>query len=299
MTEPRAQRRSCSRSSARTTRAWRSRPTASSSSCWPTEAGEDRDGQRQGHAHQDRRGDGAEGGRRAGVHLRSRRDSSRRSSTCPRSPTSTGPTTTGSTSASCPHRQQLRLRRAAQRDARRGERVAHRRRFNAAQPNTDETAELGCSTTSPERRRRQGGRGGRWGAGGQGGVEDHGGRHHQRIDGRSLTADIDFYALLNRKVGEQRSCPCSTRTNARWDETVKPIEPGRERAALRALGAPATGGGQFPVPRDHRLRPVRSMNDASMRTVFDKVMGWMGKEGVIVDTRFNGGATSTSSSPTS
>ena len=54
----------------------------------------------------------------------------------------------------------------------------------------------------------------------------------ERIDGRPLTADVDFYALLNRKVGALTLLSMlDPRTNARWDESVKPIA-AREESEL-------------------------------------------------------------------
>jgi tricorn protease len=166
-------------------------------------------------------------------------------------------------------------------------------RFNAAQPNTDETAELGLLYDFT------------WAGDGvrvaevvAGGPVDKAGSRItagdiiERIDGRPLTADVDFYALLNRKVGELTLLSMhDPRTNARWDESVKPIAAREEGELLyqrwvrrRRAEVDSLSGGTIAYVH------VRSMDDASMRTVFDEVMGlgW-GKKAVIVDTRFNGG----------
>ena len=106
-------------------------------------------------------------------------------------------------------------------------------RFNAAQPNTDETAELGLLYDFT------------WAGDGvrvaevvAGGPVDKAesritaGDIIERIDGRPLTADFDFYALLNRKAGELTLLSMlDPRTNARWDESVKPIA-AREESEL-------------------------------------------------------------------
>jgi C-terminal processing protease CtpA/Prc len=166
-------------------------------------------------------------------------------------------------------------------------------RFNASRPNTDETAELGLlydfSWT---------GDGVRIAEVVEGGPVDkaasriEAGNVIERIDGQPLTPDIDFYALLNRKVGKLTLLSVlDPRTNARWDEPVKPINGRAENELLykrwvreRRAEVDSLSGGTIAYVH------VRSMNDASMRTVFDEAMGmgWA-KKAIIVDTRFNGG----------
>jgi tricorn protease len=114
----------------------------------------------------------------------------------------------------------------------------------------------------------------------------------ERIDGTPITPQMDFYALLNRKAGKQTLLSLlNPATNARWDEPVKPISTGAERQLLyerwvrqRRHEVDSLSNGTIAYVH------VRAMDDASMRTVFDDVMGrgW-GKKAVVVDTRFNGG----------
>ena len=104
---------------------------------------------------------------------------------------------------------------------------------------------------------------------------------------------MDFYALLNRKVGKLT--------------LLSVLDPANRAPAGTSRSSPSTAGAESELLYERWVRQrraevdslshgtiayvhVRSMNDASMRTVFDEVMGrgW-GKKAVIVDTRFNGG----------
>jgi tricorn protease len=114
----------------------------------------------------------------------------------------------------------------------------------------------------------------------------------EKIDGVALTAGFDFYRLLNRKSGKLTLLSVhDPATGKRWDETIKPVAPGEEGQLLyerwvrqRREETERLSGGK--VGYIH----VRSMNDASMRVVFEEALGRnMGKDAIIVDTRFNGG----------
>jgi tricorn protease len=166
-------------------------------------------------------------------------------------------------------------------------------RFRPTRPNTDATAELGLLFDYG------------WTGDGlrvaeviEGGPADKSGSRIRAgtivtaIDGTAVTPDIDFYALLNRKVGDPTLLSLrDPGSGSTWVETVKPVDLGannelmyqrwvrRRRAEVDSLSNGRLG-----------YIHVRSMNDASMRTAFDEAMGmgW-GKEGLVVDTRFNGG----------
>ena len=112
------------------------------------------------------------------------------------------------------------------------------------------------------------------------------------IDGQELRADEDYTPLLNRKAGHfvlvKLQDPKSGDT---WEVPVKAISPQQEAQLLyqrwvdrsRALVEKASGGRLGYVH-------VRGMNDPSMRTVVDEVLGrFPDKEALVVDTRFNGG----------
>jgi C-terminal processing protease CtpA/Prc len=166
-------------------------------------------------------------------------------------------------------------------------------RYNAFQPNTDETAELGLLYDFTWT-----GDGVKIGEVVEGGPLDKAeskvkaGDIVEKIDGVAITPAMDFYMLLNRKAGKPTLLTVlDPATKAQWDESVKPISGGQENQLLyqrwvkqRREEVDSLSGGKLAYVH------VRSMNDASMRTVFDEVMGrgW-NAEAVIVDTRFNGG----------
>ncbi len=114
----------------------------------------------------------------------------------------------------------------------------------------------------------------------------------EKIDGQEITANMNFYKLLNRKVDKNTLLALyDPATGKRWEETTKPISQGAENELryqrwvknCRAMVEELSGG---KVGYVH----VRSMNDRSYRTVYEEVLGKNhGKEALIVDTRFNGG----------
>jgi Tol biopolymer transport system component/C-terminal processing protease CtpA/Prc len=113
-----------------------------------------------------------------------------------------------------------------------------------------------------------------------------------KIDGESITADIDWAKLLNRKANRNVLISVydpATKTN--FDEVVKPITVGDENTLLyrrwsnkmRDMVDKISGG---KVGYVH----VQSMNDNSYRNVYSDVLGKnFDKDALIVDTRFNGG----------
>ena len=114
----------------------------------------------------------------------------------------------------------------------------------------------------------------------------------EKIDGQAVTPALDFYDLLNRRVGKLTLLSLyDPEAKSRWEETVKPITGGAENELLykrwvttRRAEVDRLSGGRLGYVH------VRSMNDPSMRTVFAEALGRaVGKEGLVVDTRFNGG----------
>ncbi|GGD17767.1 tricorn protease [Flavobacterium orientale] len=114
----------------------------------------------------------------------------------------------------------------------------------------------------------------------------------EKIDGVEITSDKDWNVLLNRKVKKNVLVSVyDADKKKRWDEIVKPITPAAENALLykrwtttmRKMTDSLSGG---KIGYVH----VQGMNDASFRTVYDEALGLNAdKEGLIVDTRFNGG----------
>jgi Tol biopolymer transport system component/C-terminal processing protease CtpA/Prc len=114
----------------------------------------------------------------------------------------------------------------------------------------------------------------------------------EAIDGTAIEPAMDFYKLLNRKAGKFTLLSLyDPSANKRWDETVKPIPGGEEGELLykrwvrqRRAEVEKLSGGRIGYIH------VRSMNDASMRVVFEEALGLnIGKDAIVVDTRFNGG----------
>jgi C-terminal processing protease CtpA/Prc len=114
----------------------------------------------------------------------------------------------------------------------------------------------------------------------------------EQIDGVAITADIDFYQLLNRKSGKNVLLSMFNPTsNNRWQEVVKPISLGAENQLLyerwvetRRKETERLSGGKLGYVH------VRGMNDPSMRVVIKEALGrYISADALVVDTRFNGG----------
>ncbi len=114
----------------------------------------------------------------------------------------------------------------------------------------------------------------------------------EKIDGEPITADVDPATFFNRKGGRPMLLSMlDPKTNTRWEETVKPLAEGADWELLyhrwvercRHLVDSLSGGKLGYVH-------VQGMNDDSYRTVYEEALGrYHDKEGLVVDTRFNGG----------
>lgn len=114
----------------------------------------------------------------------------------------------------------------------------------------------------------------------------------EKIDGEAIPDTIDFYTLLNRKAGDLTLLSMyNPATGERWEESTKPVTIGTVNELLynrwvknRRAEVDKLSGGTIGYVH------VRSMDDASMRTVFEEALGRnFEKKALIVDTRFNGG----------
>lgn len=110
------------------------------------------------------------------------------------------------------------------------------------------------------------------------------------IDGVEVTPDADPSILLNRRASRPTLLTFQDGAE-RYEETAKPFNAMQENELLyqrwvdrtRARVAKLSGGRLGYVH-------VRGMNDPSMRTVMDEVLGQhLDREALVVDTRFNGG----------
>ncbi len=166
-------------------------------------------------------------------------------------------------------------------------------RYRSNRPNSDETAELGLVYDL-----NYSGNGVKIAEVVEGGPLDkaaskiRAGQILEQIDGQPLTDRMDFYALLNRKIGKLTLLSLfDPSSDTRWEETIKPISSGQMGELLynrwvkqRREEVEKLSGGTIGYVH------VRAMNDASMRTVFEEALGRnIGKKALIVDTRFNGG----------
>jgi tricorn protease len=114
----------------------------------------------------------------------------------------------------------------------------------------------------------------------------------EKIDGEAVTNNEDWARLLNRKNSKNVLLSLyDPETKMRWDETTKPITQAEEQTllyhrwvAMNRKKVEVLSGGK--VGYVH----VQGMNDASYRTTYEDVLGKaVGKDALIVDTRFNGG----------
>jgi len=123
-------------------------------------------------------------------------------------------------------------------------------------------------------------------------VKIHRGVVLEKIDGEAITDSVDQYKYLNRKAGKLILLSLyDPATGTRWEETTKPIDLGEEDelqykrwVEMRRKETDSLSGGKIGYIH------VRAMDDESMRTVFEEALGRnLGKDAIIVDTRFNGG----------
>ncbi len=114
----------------------------------------------------------------------------------------------------------------------------------------------------------------------------------EKIDGEAISDSLDFYAMLNRKTGKLTLLSLyNPATGDRWEESQKPISIGDANELLykrwvknRRNETERLSDGKIGYIH------VRSMDDASMRTVFEEALGRnFEKKALIIDTRFNGG----------
>jgi Tol biopolymer transport system component/C-terminal processing protease CtpA/Prc len=114
----------------------------------------------------------------------------------------------------------------------------------------------------------------------------------EKIDGTEITDSMDFYSLLNRKVNKLTLLSILDPSNGnRFDEQIKPIS-GGEAGELLYKRWVKNRRAEVEKLSDGKIGyvHVRSMDDGSMRTVFEEALGRnFEKKAIIIDTRFNGG----------
>ena len=114
----------------------------------------------------------------------------------------------------------------------------------------------------------------------------------ESIDGVMITPELDFYQLLNRKENQNVLLSLFDPSKGkRWQEVVKPVSLGAENEMLYKRWVKTRREKALELS-DGKLGyvHVRSMNDPSMRSVFEDALGkHISADALIVDTRFNGG----------
>ena len=114
----------------------------------------------------------------------------------------------------------------------------------------------------------------------------------KKINGEPITDTVDWAKYLNRVTGDNTLLTLyNPTTKTTFEEVVKPITAGAESGLLYARWVKKEtemvnklSGGKIGYVH------VESMNDESLREVYDKALGEnLEKQALIVDTRFNGG----------
>jgi Tol biopolymer transport system component/C-terminal processing protease CtpA/Prc len=114
----------------------------------------------------------------------------------------------------------------------------------------------------------------------------------EKIDGEPIKKDENIYPHFNRKAGDKTLISYyDPSSGERWEEVVEPISRGEENQLLyerwiesREAEVDRLSDGKIGYVH------VRGMNSSSFRELYDKALGKHNqKEGLIVDTRFNGG----------
>ncbi len=113
----------------------------------------------------------------------------------------------------------------------------------------------------------------------------------ESIDGEPIKAGENYYPLLNRKAGHKVLLSFRNADGKQWESVVEPISLGQESdlAYKRWIDAREA---EVEALSDGRLGyvHVRGMNSSSFREVYSRALGRHNhREGLVVDTRFNGG----------
>ena len=111
------------------------------------------------------------------------------------------------------------------------------------------------------------------------------------IDGQDIKKDDNYYALLNRKVGQRVLLKLKSPSGEEWEQIVKPISL-RQQNGLAYQRWIKNSEKMVDKLSDGKLGYVHitGMDSRSFRELFDRALGKLHKkEALIIDTRFNGG----------
>ena len=114
----------------------------------------------------------------------------------------------------------------------------------------------------------------------------------EKIDGQEITPESDYSVLLNGKARKKTLVtPYNPQTKERWEEVVVPVSNGVMSDLLyarwvkqRAADVDKWSNGRLGYVH------IESMGDDSFRSVYSDILGkYNNREGIVIDTRFNGG----------
>ncbi|MCR4765849.1 MAG: peptidase S41 [Bacteroidaceae bacterium] len=114
----------------------------------------------------------------------------------------------------------------------------------------------------------------------------------EKIDGIVIDENTNYNSLLNGKTNKKTLVSLyDPQTKEHWDEVVLPIQQSALTALLykrwvkqRAADVEKWSNGRLGYVH------IESMGDASYRTIYSDILGKFNqKEGIVIDTRFNGG----------
>mgnify|MGYP003194582598 FL=1 len=114
----------------------------------------------------------------------------------------------------------------------------------------------------------------------------------EKIDGQEITPESDYSILLNGKARKKTLVTLyNPQTKERWEEVVVPVSNGVMSDLLyarwvkqRAADVDKWSNGRLGYVH------IESMGDDSFRSVYSDILGkYNNREGIVIDTRFNGG----------
>lgn len=114
----------------------------------------------------------------------------------------------------------------------------------------------------------------------------------EKIDGQDILQETDYYPLLNHKTGKKILVSLfDPKEKIRWEEVIEPTSNGVVDGLLyqRWVKQRAADVDKWSKGRLGYVH-IESMSDGSFRTVYSDILGkYNDREGIIIDTRFNGG----------
>ena len=114
----------------------------------------------------------------------------------------------------------------------------------------------------------------------------------EKIDGREITPEMDYYTLLNNKAQKKTLVSLyNPQSKERWEEVVIPVSNSTLNDLLytRWVKQRAADVDKWSNDRLGYVH-IESMGDDSFRSVYSDILGkYNNREGIVIDTRFNGG----------